>query len=149
MTVTNGESEDMDDILTVEEAMAYLKIGRTTLLKLTRDGDIPARKVGRAWRYTKENLQAFVMGETAEPVVEAILKKSPVIKKVKKKETVQKNKPFKTQPTVTSPVDEDSKDDSFDISTINEKILSKKQLERAEKESTLDSILNSFNDVED
>ena len=53
----------MDDILTVEEAMAYLKIGRSTLLKLTRDGQIPARKVGRAWRYTKENLQAYVAGE--------------------------------------------------------------------------------------
>ena len=53
----------MDDILTLEEAMAYLKIGRSTLLKLTREGEIPARKVGRAWRYTKENLQAYVSGE--------------------------------------------------------------------------------------
>lgn len=73
----------MDDILTVEEAMAYLKIGRSTLLKLTRDGDIPARKVGRAWRYTSVNLQAYVAGELPEQKVEAVQAKKKIDPKSK------------------------------------------------------------------
>jgi len=42
-----------DDVLTIEELAAYLKIPKSTLYKLVREGKIPSQKVGRHWRFLK------------------------------------------------------------------------------------------------
>ena len=42
-----------DDVLTIEELAIYLKISKSTLYKLVREGKIPAQKVGRHWRFRK------------------------------------------------------------------------------------------------
>lgn len=39
------------DILTLDEAAKFLKIGKNTLYSLARGGVIPARKIGREWRF--------------------------------------------------------------------------------------------------
>jgi excisionase family DNA binding protein len=41
-------------ILTVDEIADYLKIPRSTIYKLVREGKIPAQKIGRHWRFRKE-----------------------------------------------------------------------------------------------
>jgi len=41
------------DIMTVEEAASYLRIPKSTLYKLVREGRIPSHKVGRHWRFMK------------------------------------------------------------------------------------------------
>lgn len=41
------------DVLTIEELAAYLKIPKSTLYKLVREGRIPSQKVGRHWRFRK------------------------------------------------------------------------------------------------
>ena len=47
----------MDDkpgeVLTIGELSAYLKIPKSTLYKLVREGKIPCQKVGRHWRFLK------------------------------------------------------------------------------------------------
>ena len=48
--------DSTDEILTIKEASQFLKIGKTTLYKLARNGEIPARKVGREWRFVKSEL---------------------------------------------------------------------------------------------
>ncbi len=40
-------------VLTIEGLSAYLKIPKSTLYKLVRDGKIPSQKVGRHWRFRK------------------------------------------------------------------------------------------------
>lgn len=40
-------------VLTIEELSGYLKIPKSTLYKLVRDGKIPSQKVGRHWRFRK------------------------------------------------------------------------------------------------
>ena len=40
-------------ILTIDELSAYLKIPKSTLYKLVREGKIPSQKVGRHWRFRK------------------------------------------------------------------------------------------------
>ncbi|MDI6852984.1 MAG: helix-turn-helix domain-containing protein [Deltaproteobacteria bacterium] len=40
-------------VLTIEELSAYLKIPKSTLYKLVREGKIPSQKVGRHWRFRK------------------------------------------------------------------------------------------------
>ena len=41
------------DVLTIEELADYLKISKSTLYKLVREGKIPSQKVGRHWRFRK------------------------------------------------------------------------------------------------
>ena len=41
------------DVLTIEELAAYLKISKSTLYKIVREGKIPSQKVGRHWRFRK------------------------------------------------------------------------------------------------
>ncbi len=40
-----------DNVLTVDELSTYLKIPKSTLYKLVREGKVPCRKVGRHWRF--------------------------------------------------------------------------------------------------
>jgi excisionase family DNA binding protein len=41
------------DVLTIEELATYLKIPKSTLYKLVREGKIPSQKIGRHWRFRK------------------------------------------------------------------------------------------------
>ena len=50
----------MTNWLTLEEAAQYLKIGKSTLYDLARKGKIPAHKMGRAWRFDVEELDAWI-----------------------------------------------------------------------------------------
>ena len=50
------------DILTVEEAAELLKIPRSSVYKLAQEGKIPAKKVGRHWRFHRGVLLRYVAG---------------------------------------------------------------------------------------
>jgi len=45
--------EYQGEVLTILELAAYLKIPKSTLYKLVREGKIPSQKVGRHWRFRK------------------------------------------------------------------------------------------------
>jgi excisionase family DNA binding protein len=47
-------------ILTVDEIADYLKIPRSTIYKLVREGKIPAQKIGRHWRFRKEAIDHWL-----------------------------------------------------------------------------------------
>ncbi len=47
-------------ILTVDEISDYLKIPRSTIYKLVREGKIPAQKIGRHWRFRKEAIDHWL-----------------------------------------------------------------------------------------
>ncbi|HEX7712668.1 MAG TPA: methyltransferase domain-containing protein [Bacillota bacterium] len=50
------ESPDSKDILTLEEASLLFQVSTKTFLKLLREEEIPARKVGREWRFSRTAL---------------------------------------------------------------------------------------------
>jgi excisionase family DNA binding protein len=52
------------EILTAEEAADFLRVSTKTVLKLARDGDLPAQKVGRAWRFCRSELLSYVAGSS-------------------------------------------------------------------------------------
>jgi len=52
------------EILTVEEASALLKVSSKTILRLAREGALPAKKVGRAWRFCRSELIGYVARES-------------------------------------------------------------------------------------
>ena len=41
-------------ILTVDEAAEYLRIPKSSLYKLAKEGKIPCQKVGRSWRFHRQ-----------------------------------------------------------------------------------------------
>jgi excisionase family DNA binding protein len=45
-----------DDILSLEQAVEFLGVSEKTLIKLLREEHIPARKIGREWRFSREAL---------------------------------------------------------------------------------------------
>ena len=47
-------------ILTVDEISDYLKIPKSTIYKLVREGKIPAQKIGRHWRFRKEAIDLWL-----------------------------------------------------------------------------------------
>jgi excisionase family DNA binding protein len=47
-------------VLTVEEISIYLKIPRSTIYKLVREGKIPTQKIGRHWRFRKEAIDNWL-----------------------------------------------------------------------------------------
>lgn len=46
--------------LTVAEAAEYLKMGRSTIYKLLKEGKLPAHKAGRAWRFDVKELDDWI-----------------------------------------------------------------------------------------
>lgn len=48
------------DILTIREVALYLKITEKTTYRLTADGEIPGFKVGGAWRFRRQEIDAWI-----------------------------------------------------------------------------------------
>ena len=47
-------------MMSVDEAAKYLNVSAFTLRSLARDKKIPGGKVGRRWRFRKEDLDEFL-----------------------------------------------------------------------------------------
>lgn len=48
------------DILNLEEACDFLNVSERTLIKLLREEHLPARKIGREWRFGKQALTDWI-----------------------------------------------------------------------------------------
>ena len=49
----------MKELLTLQEACEYLRIKRMTLYQMLWDGKVPGYKVGRLWRFDKDDLKSY------------------------------------------------------------------------------------------
>ena len=54
------------DVLTIKELAVYLKIPKSTLYKLVREGKIPSQKVGRHWRFRKVAIDRWLEEDRTE-----------------------------------------------------------------------------------
>lgn len=57
--------ESQREVLTAEQAADLLQVSVRTLLQLAREGEIRGHKVGRAWRFWREDVLAAVRGDRA------------------------------------------------------------------------------------
>ena len=48
------------DVLTIEELAAYLRVPKSTLYKLAREGKVPSQKIGRHWRFRREAIDRWL-----------------------------------------------------------------------------------------
>jgi excisionase family DNA binding protein len=53
---------DGTDVLTIQEAAAFLRCHPRTLQKMAIRGEVPARKVGSLWRFSRLRLQEWMLG---------------------------------------------------------------------------------------
>ncbi len=49
-------SEQLGEIFSLDELAKYLKVGKRTIYRLVAEKKIPAFKVGRAWRFTRADI---------------------------------------------------------------------------------------------
>ena len=49
-----------DEILTLKEVAAYLKLAEKTAYKLAAEGKLPGFKVGGSWRFKREDVLAWI-----------------------------------------------------------------------------------------
>lgn len=49
-----------DEIMTMDELAAYLKISKSTLYKLAVENKLPGTKIGKRWRFHKDAIDAWV-----------------------------------------------------------------------------------------
>jgi len=61
-----------DDVLTIEDLSVYLKISKSTLYKLVREGKIPCQKVGRHWRFHKQAIDSWLQNSNTNRYEEEI-----------------------------------------------------------------------------
>lgn len=58
--INDREISDMTTWLTLEKAMNYLKMGKSTIYKLDREGNIPAHRADRIWRFDAVELYEWM-----------------------------------------------------------------------------------------
>jgi excisionase family DNA binding protein len=51
-----------DEILTIDGTAAFLKVSRRQIYLMLKNEELPARRVGKRWRFSKAALSAYVAG---------------------------------------------------------------------------------------
>ncbi len=64
-----------DEVLTIDELAAYLKVSKSTLYKLVQEGKIPGQKVGKHWRFHRDVIQRWLTDVILPTVLRSSLKK--------------------------------------------------------------------------
>ncbi len=49
-----------DEILTIEEVAAYLKLKPQTIYRWAHTGKIPGAKLGKEWRFRRSSIEAWI-----------------------------------------------------------------------------------------
>ena len=56
----NGVHQKNDQIMTLREVAKYLGLHAMTVYKLTREGRVPAAKIGGQWRFKRDVLDQWL-----------------------------------------------------------------------------------------
>lgn len=54
-------------LLTVAEVADLFRVSSMTVYRLIRSGELPAVRVGRSYRVTQEDLQAYLQSQVVDP----------------------------------------------------------------------------------
>lgn len=54
--------------MTVKEVAKYLKLSEMMIYKLAQGGQIPASKIGSAWRFSQDEIDAWLLGRSQKEV---------------------------------------------------------------------------------
>jgi excisionase family DNA binding protein len=65
MEASEKLSKMEQEIMTTQEVAQYLRLAEATVYKLAQEGQIPAVKVGRTWRFKRELIDGWIRKESA------------------------------------------------------------------------------------
>ncbi|NKQ36169.1 MAG: helix-turn-helix domain-containing protein [Chloroflexi bacterium] len=58
----------MDDLLTTKQVQDLLKVDRTTIYRMLKDGRLPGIKIGQQWRFSRQEVEALLtVGTPSRP----------------------------------------------------------------------------------
>ena len=57
---------EIGEILTIEELMELLYIGKNTAYQLLKSGEIKAFKIGKVWKIPRESVNEYIMRKTTK-----------------------------------------------------------------------------------
>lgn len=64
-TIESGKELSMEDRwLSVEEISVYLGVTKDTVYKWLSERDLPAHKIGRLWKFKKEDVDVWVKAQS-------------------------------------------------------------------------------------
>ncbi|MCP5347364.1 MAG: helix-turn-helix domain-containing protein [Gammaproteobacteria bacterium] len=55
-----------DEIMTLKEVAAYLKLAEKTAYRLAAEGKLPGFKVGGSWRFKREDIDRWIEEQKAQ-----------------------------------------------------------------------------------
>lgn len=55
-----------DEIMTLKEVAAYLKVAEKTAYRLAADGKLPGFKVGGSWRFRRDDMERWIADKKKE-----------------------------------------------------------------------------------
>lgn len=56
----------MQNLLTVKELAALLRVSSQTLYKMLEQGEIPAVKIGAQWRFDREKIRSWIASNESQ-----------------------------------------------------------------------------------
>ena len=56
-----------DDVMTIDELAAYLKLSKSSLYHFARAGKVPGVKIGQQWRFQKSAIDEWMRTGTMPP----------------------------------------------------------------------------------
>lgn len=55
-----------EQVMTIDELAAYLKVAKSTLYKLAQEGKVPGQKVGKHWRFSRQAIDDWLRSQPKE-----------------------------------------------------------------------------------
>ena len=52
--------EKRPTVMTLDEVARYLRINKSTVYRMARDGTLPAWKLGNVWRFKKDSIERWI-----------------------------------------------------------------------------------------
>jgi excisionase family DNA binding protein len=77
-------TEERKEILNIDEACRLLGVSSRTFAKVLREDDIPGRKIGREWKFSRQALIDWVGSARAKDFIDKRKKKQRAVKKDRK-----------------------------------------------------------------
>ncbi|NOS81330.1 MAG: helix-turn-helix domain-containing protein [Nitrospira sp.] len=64
--VVGGVASTDHEILTVMDVAQFLRVPKSTVYKLARQGELPASKIGKHWRFLRHDLNQWMHSRSSQ-----------------------------------------------------------------------------------
>ena len=72
MTVERSTGPMDGMIMTVRDVAEYLRVSEAKIYKMAKEGNVPAVRIGKSWRFKRELLDEWILQETQKGLREPV-----------------------------------------------------------------------------